>query len=46
MVSGEEEDGEVDHFFGARDGDSFASKAAEPVPLAAIILLDTDGECL
>ncbi len=46
MVGGEEEDREIDHFLGARDGDGFASKAAEPVSLTAIVLFDTDGQRL
>ncbi len=43
MVCGEEEDREINHFLGARDGDGFSPKAAEPVALTTIILLDTDG---
>ena len=46
MVSGEEKDTEIDHFFGSRDGDSFTSKAAEPVTLATVVLLDADGQVL
>lgn len=46
MVGGEEEEREIDHFLGARYGDGFPTKAAEPVPLATIILLDSDGQRL
>jgi len=46
VVSGEEEEGEIDHFLGARDGDSFSPKAAEPMALTTVILLDSDSQRL